>query len=212
MRKADLIQLCEKHNDCVFLAFTNGTLIDEKFADEMLRVKNFVPAISLEGDESATDGRRGSGVFGKATHAMELLHEKKLLYGISSCYTRANYKSITSDEYYQSLIDMGAYFIWYFHYMPVGNDAAPELLPNPEQREYVYLASGSFVQPVHCSPWTSRMTLSLWTDALPVENGICISMQTRGCRSLRVYPLFQCEYPGMYTAGGTKKPHLYGLS
>ena len=26
---------------------------------------------------------------------------------------------------------MGAYFIWYFHYMPVGNDAAPELLPNP---------------------------------------------------------------------------------
>ena len=33
---------------------------------------------------------------------------------------------------------MGAYFIWYFHYMPVGNDAAPELLPNPEQREAVY--------------------------------------------------------------------------
>lgn len=138
VRKEDLIKLCEKHNDCVFLAFTNGTLIDEAFVGEMLRVKNFVPAISLEGDESATDGRRGSGVFGKATHAMELLHEKKLLYGISSCYTSANYKSITSDEYYQSLIDMGAYFIWYFHYMPVGNDAAPELLPNPEQREYVY--------------------------------------------------------------------------
>ena len=138
VRKADLIKLCEKHNDCVFLSFTNGTLIDEKFADEMLRVKNFVPAISLEGNEAATDGRRGSGVFGKATHAMELLHERKLLYGISSCYTSANYKSITSDEYYQSLIDMGAYFIWYFHYMPVGNDAAPELLPNPEQREYVY--------------------------------------------------------------------------
>ena len=49
-----------------------------------------------------------------------------------------NYKSITSDEYYQSLIDMGAFFIWYFHYMPVGNDAAPELLPDPEQREWVY--------------------------------------------------------------------------
>lgn len=138
VRKADLIRLCEKHSDCVFLTFTNGTLIDEQFADEMLRVKNFVPAISLEGDEEATDGRRGSGVFGKATHAMELLRDRKLLYGISSCYTSANYQSITSDEYYQSLIDMGAYFIWYFHYMPVGNDAAPELLPNPEQREYIY--------------------------------------------------------------------------
>ena len=36
------------------------------------------------------------------------------------------------------LIEKGAYFIWYFHYMPVGNDAAPQLLPNPEQREYMY--------------------------------------------------------------------------
>ena len=26
----------------------------------------------------------------------------------------------------------------YFHYMPVGNDASPELLPTMEQREYIY--------------------------------------------------------------------------
>ncbi len=138
VRKNDLIRICEKHDDCVFLSFTNATLIDEKFADEMLRVKNFIPAISLEGDEVATDGRRGKGIYQKAIHAMKLLHDRKLPYGISSCYTSANYAAITSDEYYQSLIDMGAYFIWYFHYMPVGNDAAPELLPTPEQRETVY--------------------------------------------------------------------------
>ena len=59
VRKDDIIRLCEKHNDCVFSTFTNGTLIDEKFADEMLRVKNFAPAISLEGMEEATDSRRG---------------------------------------------------------------------------------------------------------------------------------------------------------
>ena len=138
VRKADVIKLCEKHDDCVFLTFTNGTLIDEKFADDMLRVGNFIPAISLEGDEHDTDSRRGGGVYQKARHAMELLRERRLPYGISSCYTSVNYKSITSEEYYQSLIDMGAYFIWYFHYMPVGNDAAPQLLPDPEQREYVY--------------------------------------------------------------------------
>lgn len=138
MRKNDLIRLCEKHSDCIFLCFTNATLIDEAFANEMLRVKNFVPAISLEGDEAATDGRRGKGTYQKVIKAMELLHSKKLLYGISSCYTSANYESITSEEYYNSLIEMGAYFIWYFHYMPVGNDASPELLPNPEQRKAVY--------------------------------------------------------------------------
>lgn len=59
VRKADIIRLCEKHSDCEFLSFTNGTLIDEKFCDDMLRVKNFVPAISLEGFEEANDGRRG---------------------------------------------------------------------------------------------------------------------------------------------------------
>ncbi len=137
VRKNDIIKLCEKHDDCVFLCFTNATLIDEEFADNMLRVKNFIPAISLEGNEAATDGRRGAGTYQKVIKAMELLHSKKLLYGISSCYTSANFESITSEEYFQSLIDLGAYFIWYFHYMPVGNDAAPELLPTPEQRKEV---------------------------------------------------------------------------
>lgn len=138
VRKKDLIRLCEKHDDCMFLCFTNATLIDEAFADQMLRVKNFIPAISLEGNETSTDSRRGKGTYQKVRRAMELLHEKKLPYGISSCYTSVNYDAITSEEYYDSLIEMGAYFIWYFHYMPVGNDAAPELLPSPEQREAVY--------------------------------------------------------------------------
>ena len=138
VRNNDLIRLCEKHNDCIFLCFTNGTLIDDAFAEKMRRVGNFIPAISLEGFEEATDSRRGKGVYQKVIQAMEILHAHKLPYGISSCYTSVNYDSITSEEYYDKLIEMGAYFIWYFHYMPVGNDAAPELLPTPEQRELVY--------------------------------------------------------------------------
>ena len=138
VRKNDLIRMCEKHPDCVFLCFTNATLIDESFADEMLRVGNFVPAISLEGSEYATDGRRGKGVYKKVQEAMSILKEKKLVYGISSCYTSSNYESITSEEYFDELIRMGAYFVWFFHYMPVGNDAAPELMPTPQQRTGVY--------------------------------------------------------------------------
>lgn len=138
VRKNDLIKLCEKHSDCVFLSFTNATSIDEAFADEMLRVGNFVPAISLEGFEEATDFRRGEGVYQKVTKAIEILRKKKLIYGISCCYTSANYESITSEEFYDSLIDLGSYFVWFFHYMPVGNDAVPELLPTPEQRMGVY--------------------------------------------------------------------------
>ena len=138
VRKKDLIALCNKHSDCQFLSFTNGTLIDEEFTDEMLRVKNFIPAISLEGSEEATDGRRGTGTYRKVIRAMELLKQKHLPFGISSCYTSANIDSIASDEFIDTICSMGARFIWYFHYMPVGNDAAPQLLPSPEQREYMF--------------------------------------------------------------------------
>jgi len=138
VRKKDLIKLCEKHDDCVFLTFTNGTLIDEAFADEMLRVGNLVPAISLEGFEGATDSRRGKGVYEHVLQAMRLLKEKRLPFGISACYTSQNYESISSEEFYDLMIEEGAYFVWFFHYMPVGNDANTSLLPTPEQREGMY--------------------------------------------------------------------------
>ena len=44
VRRKDIFKICEMHPDCEFLAFTNGTMIDEEFCQEMLRVRNFVPA------------------------------------------------------------------------------------------------------------------------------------------------------------------------
>jgi len=138
VRKKDLIRLCELHPDCEFLAFTNGTLIDEDFCREMLRVKNFVPAISLEGFEQANDSRRGAGIYQKVHTAMQLLKQHKLPFGISTCYTSRNFADISSEAYFDHIIDCGALFAWFFHYMPVGNDAAVALLPTPDQRETVY--------------------------------------------------------------------------
>lgn len=138
VRKKDLIKICEMHPDCEFLCFTNGTLIDEEFCQDMLRVKNFVPALSLEGFEEANDSRRGDGIYNKVAHAMELMKAHKLGFGISCCYTSRNYADITSEEFFDYMIDSGALFCWFFHFMPVGANAVPELMPSPEQRELVY--------------------------------------------------------------------------
>ncbi len=138
VRKKDIIRLCEAHPECQFLSFTNGTLIDEEFADEMLRVKNFIPAISIEGFREATDSRRGEGTFQAVINAMEILKRKKLLFGASCCYTKANTEVIGSEEYIDSLIEWGAKFVWLFTYMPVGVDAVPELIATAEQRESMY--------------------------------------------------------------------------
>lgn len=138
VRKKDLIRLCEKHNDCAFLSFTNGTLVDEAFCADMKRVGNLYLAISLEGFSEVNDLRRGEGVFGKVMHAMDLLKENGLIFGTSICYTSKNYRSVTSDEFVDLMIEKGCRYALYFHYMPVGNDASPELMPTPEQRTETY--------------------------------------------------------------------------
>lgn len=138
VRKADIIKLCEKHNDCAFHAFTNGTLVDEKLCEDMQRVGNLSLSLSLEGFSEVNDLRRGDGVFSKVMHAMDLLKEYGLIFGTSICYTRNNVEVVTSDEFLDMIIEKGCRFTWYFHLMPVGNDAAPDLMPTMEQREYMY--------------------------------------------------------------------------
>ncbi|MEG1524847.1 MAG: radical SAM protein [Clostridia bacterium] len=158
VRKHDILKLCRAHQDCAFLSFTNGTLIDEAFAEEMLRVQNFVPAISVEGFADATDFRRGAGTYDKVVKAMKILKEKKLLFGISCCYTSKNTEVIGSEQYFDSMIDLGAKFAWFFTYMPVGVDAVPELMVNAEQRAFMYHQIREFrnTKPI--------FTMDFWND------------------------------------------------
>lgn len=137
VRKADLIRLCEKYNDCAFLSFTNGTLVDQTFCDELKRIGNLYLAISLEGFSEVNDLRRGNGVFGKVMNAMDLLKQNGLVFGTSICYTSKNCEAVTSEEFVDLMIEKGCRYAMYFHYMPVGNDASLELLPSPEQRTYI---------------------------------------------------------------------------
>ena len=137
-RKDDLLKLCEKHNDCEFHAFTNGTLIDDEFCKRVVDVGNFTMSVSIDGSKEVNDERRGEGVYDKIMTGMEKLQEYGILFGTSVCYTSQNVYSVTSDDFLDMLIEKGSRFIWYFHYMPVGNDAAIDLLPTPEQREYMY--------------------------------------------------------------------------
>ena len=138
MRKKDLIRLAESHPDCAFLAFTNGTLVDEEFADELKRVGNFALAFSIEGSEEDTDFRRGEGTYQAVIRAMDILREKGVVFGFSACYTSRNLGTIGSDEFVDLMVEKGCLFGWYFTYIPVGKDAVTDLIANAEQRAYMY--------------------------------------------------------------------------
>ncbi|MCI6361634.1 MAG: radical SAM protein [Eubacterium coprostanoligenes] len=138
VRKKDILTITKENPDCIFLAFTNGTLVDDEFCEELKKSGNFALALSIEGTEETTDFRRGEGVYKKVVDAMALLKKHKCIFGTSICYTSKNYQAVTSDKFYDMEIEAGAKFALYFHYMPIGSDADTSLLLTPEQREHVY--------------------------------------------------------------------------
>ena len=134
VRKKDILKLAEKHNDCFFALYTNSTLIDEELCKEVLRLGNITFMLSIEGTPDTNDARRGEGHYAGVMKAMDLLKKYGIIFGTSICYTRANIEAVTSDDFFKLLDEKGARFGFYFHYMPVGNNAAPELMPTVEQR------------------------------------------------------------------------------
>ena len=136
--KKEILKLCETFPQCAFLAYTNATLVDQAFCDELKRVGNLALAISIEGDEESNDFRRGDGAYKTSIEAMELLKKNGCMFGISVCYTSKNIYSVTSDEFLDDMIEKGVMFGLYFNYMPLGKGAIPELIPDAEQRKYMY--------------------------------------------------------------------------
>jgi MoaA/NifB/PqqE/SkfB family radical SAM enzyme len=137
MRKKDLLKLCEKHKQLPFAAFTNGTLIDEAFADEMARLGNLNVFISIEGFREQNDFRRSDGTYDKVVAAMDLLRKRDIGFGFSICYHAKNYQEVCSENFLDFLRAKGAWLGWMFNYMPIGSDSDTTLCCTANQRAYV---------------------------------------------------------------------------
>ena len=137
VRKNDILKLMEKHQDCQFAAYTNSTLVDQDLCDRMKQLGNLILLLSIEGTPETNDSRRGDGHYEAVMKAMDLLHKNGLIFGTSICYTSQNIEAVTSEAFLRMLSDKGAHFGFYFHYMPVGKNAVPELMPTPEQRREI---------------------------------------------------------------------------
>lgn len=137
VRKRDVVALAEKHNDCVFAIFTNSSLIDRELCEKVQELGNIIFLLSIEGTPETNDSRRGEGHYACVMNAMSLLKEYGIIFGTSVCYTRENIDAVTDENFLRMLSEKGARFGFYFHYMPVGQNAVPELLPTPDQRKMI---------------------------------------------------------------------------
>jgi len=138
IKKNEILTLCRNNPDCVFLAYTNATLIDDEFCKQVVDVGNLTFALSVEGSCESTDARRGEGCYDKVMNAMDILKRNGCFFGISVCYTHDNVPYVTSDEFLNSMVEKGVKFAFYFNYMPVGHDADKALIPTPADRKYMY--------------------------------------------------------------------------
>lgn len=189
VRKNDVLKLAEKHNDCVFMIFTNGTLIDQSFCEDLCKVGNIVPTISVEGFDDATDARRGEGSWKDITRAMALMKKNRVPFGFSTCFTTNNCDSVLSEEFIDMMIDMGAYFSWYFTFMPIGCKTDTSLMANPDQREKLYrtIRGWRSTKPI--------FNMDFWHDAEYV--GGCVAGGRRYCHinaNGDVEPCVFCHY------------------
>ena len=135
----NLLDVLEANPDAYFMAYTNGTMINRDIAKRLAQLGNFTPAISVEGFEKETDERRGKGTFRKIMQAMDYLKEEGVLFGISVTPCRHNAELLLSDEFLKFYLEeKGAFYAWYFQYMPIGRNPTLELMVTPEQRVKMY--------------------------------------------------------------------------
>ena len=143
----DLLDMVAKHDDMFFMAYTNSLLIDDKKAARMAELGNFVPAISIEGWREKTDDRRGEGVFDGIVASMDRLHKNGVPFGISLTATTENCEELFSDEFMDYLfMEKGAIIGWVFHYMPIGRSFTLDLMPTPQQRQWMWQRSWELVK------------------------------------------------------------------
>lgn len=132
-----LEHICKKFDDCIFITFTNGSLLTEKTVKKLQELGNVAPMLSLSGWEESTDAVRGPGTFKMIEEKMDMLKKAGIFWGVSLTASRTNSEEVTSDEFFQWLADKGSLWSWVFHYVPIGNDPDPNLIPTAEQRAVI---------------------------------------------------------------------------
>ena len=129
-----LFDILAAHPDCYFQIFTNGQAITEEAARRLRQLGNATPLVSIEGSSVVSDERRGgAGVFDKSMRGLQNCLRERLITGVATSVCRTNIDDLLSERWLRELIRIGAHYVWYYTYRPVGARANPQLALSPEQ-------------------------------------------------------------------------------
>ncbi len=118
-----LLDIFQKHSECYFQLFTNGTLLTEEIAMRLKKIGNVTPLISIEGLKEESDlRRRKNDVFERSLAGVRACRKAKLIFGASASICKSNFDELVNRKYIELLAKEGAHYLWYYIYRPVGAD------------------------------------------------------------------------------------------
>lgn len=137
--RKDVIEAAGTVPQIMFPIFTNGSYLGDPYLELFSGCRNLLPIMSIEGDETHTNERRGDGIYAKQMDNMAALQERNILFGISVTVTKENLAEVTSDTFLTDMTVHGVKAVIYVEYVPVSEDTE-ELAPGEEEREILRAA------------------------------------------------------------------------
>jgi MoaA/NifB/PqqE/SkfB family radical SAM enzyme len=119
LTRPELLDITCAFPEIIFPLFTNGTLLDDALIARLKAQRHVIPVISLEGQELATDQRRGLGVYAHVRDAMHKLDQAGIFFGTSLTLTSRNFDLVTSPAYLEELLTTGCRLFFLVDYVPV---------------------------------------------------------------------------------------------
>lgn len=136
MVRKGVIEAAGQIPEILFPIFTNGTMLNDSYLTIFEKNRNLLPVFSIEGDEKATDARRGSGVYKRLVSGMEKMKENHLMFGASVTVTKENLCDAVSDEFIKGLSESGCKAVFFIEFVPV-NEEGKSLAPDDDDREFM---------------------------------------------------------------------------
>lgn len=137
MLREDVIVKASKFPEILFPIFTNGTVINNKYLELLDKNRNLVPILSIEGDETITDSRRGEGVYNQLISSIELMQKYDLIFGASLTFTKRNLDSLLSPDFIENLHELGCKVVFFIEYVPI-DEKTINLAPGNRERELLF--------------------------------------------------------------------------
>jgi len=136
--RMDILRIAASFRQMIFPVFTNGTLLENSIGF-LQENPHILPVLSIEGDRTMTDNRRGDGLYDQTIKTASLLKKAKIVFGFSLTLTSRNADEILTHDFIKPLLKLDVRIIFFVEYVPNGTDEMALCLTHDQKQKLIKL-------------------------------------------------------------------------